>query len=133
MPLGQVAAVLNRAWGKVARALQPLRFPTSGRCLHRLWVHEATTRDAARLAVKIQYPGIRDSIDSDVDNVARLLSMARVLPDSAISRRCCPRPNSSCTRKRIICAMAEHLEAYRRRLEDQARFSCPRWCTLDHS
>lgn len=42
-------------------------------------VHRATV-DGKPLAVKVQYPGIADSIDSDVDNMATLLSLTRVLP-----------------------------------------------------
>ncbi|MHA0111545.1 AarF/UbiB family protein, partial [Klebsiella pneumoniae] len=43
-------------------------------------VHRARTRDGRDLAIKIQYPGIRDSIDSDVDNVSALLRMSGLLP-----------------------------------------------------
>jgi predicted unusual protein kinase regulating ubiquinone biosynthesis (AarF/ABC1/UbiB family) len=32
------------------------------------------------LAIKIQYPGVRESIDSDVDNVASLLRMSGLIP-----------------------------------------------------
>ena len=32
------------------------------------------------MAVKIQYPGVRQSIDSDVDNVATLLRVSGLLP-----------------------------------------------------
>lgn len=32
------------------------------------------------LAIKIQYPGVRRSIDSDVDNVASLMRLSGVLP-----------------------------------------------------
>jgi predicted unusual protein kinase regulating ubiquinone biosynthesis (AarF/ABC1/UbiB family) len=44
-------------------------------------VHAALTRDDQRLALKIQYPGIRQSIDSDVQNVATLLKLSRLLPE----------------------------------------------------
>ncbi|GAA5317561.1 MAG: AarF/ABC1/UbiB kinase family protein [Candidatus Pelagadaptatus aseana] len=43
-------------------------------------VHEAITHDGDKLALKIQYPGVRESIDSDVDNVATLLSMTGLIP-----------------------------------------------------
>ncbi len=39
------------------------------------------TREGQRLAIKIQYPGIRDSIDSDVNNVAGLLKLFRLIPE----------------------------------------------------
>ena len=43
-------------------------------------VHRATTLDGRYLAIKIQYPGVRKSISSDVDNVASLLRMSGLLP-----------------------------------------------------
>lgn len=42
-------------------------------------VHRATLQDGAEVAVKIQYPGIRGSLASDLSNIERLLSVARPL------------------------------------------------------
>lgn len=43
-------------------------------------VHKAWADDGEPLAVKIQYPGIAASIDSDVDNVATLLRLSGLVP-----------------------------------------------------
>lgn len=44
-------------------------------------VHSATLKsNGARVAVKIQYPGVSDSIDSDLNNLAVLLTASRLLP-----------------------------------------------------
>ena len=43
-------------------------------------VHRATLPDGRRLAIKVQYPGVAESIDSDVDNVATLLRVSGLLP-----------------------------------------------------
>jgi predicted unusual protein kinase regulating ubiquinone biosynthesis (AarF/ABC1/UbiB family) len=81
MPLGQVAAVLKRSWGEdwAARfrrfSFTPLAAASIGQ------VHEAETRDGRRLAIKIQYPGVRASIDGDIENVATLLRLFRILPE----------------------------------------------------
>ena len=40
----------------------------------------AVYRDGRQVAVKIQYPGVAKSIDSDVDNVAALLRLFNLLP-----------------------------------------------------
>jgi len=80
MPLGQVAQVLTRAWGtgwerRFKRfSFTPLAAASIGQ------VHEAITRDGQHLAIKVQYPGVRRSIDSDVDNVASLLNLFRLVP-----------------------------------------------------
>ena len=43
-------------------------------------VHRAETQDGRDMAIKIQYPGVRESIDSDVDNVATLFRLSGLLP-----------------------------------------------------
>jgi predicted unusual protein kinase regulating ubiquinone biosynthesis (AarF/ABC1/UbiB family) len=43
-------------------------------------VHRAQTLDGRDLAIKVQYPGVRDSIEADVDNVATLLRVSGLLP-----------------------------------------------------
>ena len=45
-------------------------------------VHRAETHAGEVLALKIQYPGVRQSIDSDVANVVSLLRMAGLVPRS---------------------------------------------------
>lgn len=43
-------------------------------------VHEATTLDGRDVVMKIQYPGVAKSIESDVDNLMRLIRVANILP-----------------------------------------------------
>lgn len=43
-------------------------------------VHRATLPDGRAVAVKVQYPGVADSINSDLNNLATLLTMANFLP-----------------------------------------------------
>ncbi len=44
-------------------------------------VHRAMTLDGDDIVLKIQYPGISQSIDSDVDNIASLLRITNLLPE----------------------------------------------------
>lgn len=80
MPREQLEKVLRRAWGEGWRErfvdfdFEPIAAASIGQ------VHTATTRDGRELALKIQYPGVARSIDSDVDNLATALRLARVLP-----------------------------------------------------
>lgn len=80
MPPKQLQTVLNGEWGagwygRFARFdLRPFAAASIGQ------VHRAVTRDGQELAIKVQYPGVRDSIDSDVDNVATLLRLPGLLP-----------------------------------------------------
>src|SRR3954470_545073 len=42
-------------------------------------VHRATLHDGSRVAVKIQYPGVADALESDVANMGILVRLARAL------------------------------------------------------
>jgi len=80
MPLGQVADVLDAAWGTDWKSrFRRFRFtPMAAASIGQ--VHEAETKDGRRLAIKIQYSGIARSIDSDLDNVVSILRLFRFLP-----------------------------------------------------
>ncbi len=80
MPPQQLQQVLAAQWGKDWRTRfrrfepRPIAAASIGQ------VHRATTHDGRELAIKIQYPGVRESVDSDVDNVATLLRVSSLLP-----------------------------------------------------
>ncbi len=44
-------------------------------------VHRATLKDGRDMAIKVQYPGVARSIDSDVANVGTLIRMSGMLPE----------------------------------------------------
>lgn len=46
-------------------------------------VHKARTTDGRDLAIKVQYPGVEQSIDSDVDSVVSLFRLTGLMPDLA--------------------------------------------------
>ncbi|MXO85136.1 AarF/ABC1/UbiB kinase family protein [Altererythrobacter aurantiacus] len=80
MPPKQLDTVLAAQWGKDWRK-QFRRFeprPIAAASIGQ--VHRAVTRDDKSLAIKVQYPGVARSIDSDVDNVASLLRLSGLLP-----------------------------------------------------
>jgi predicted unusual protein kinase regulating ubiquinone biosynthesis (AarF/ABC1/UbiB family) len=80
MPMSQVVSVLNANWGEGwDRHFRQFSFtPVAAASIGQ--VHRAQTNDGQQLAVKIQYPGVRQSISSDVDNVAALLRRSGLLP-----------------------------------------------------
>lgn len=82
MPKSQVIEVLDTAWG-VNWQQELLYFsfaPVAAASIGQ--VHKAITLDGKMLAIKVQYPGISKSIDSDVDNVATLIKLTGLLPKS---------------------------------------------------
>lgn len=80
MPPKQLKAVLEKVYGDKFRShfksfnSQPLAAASIGQ------VHRATASDGMRLALKLQYPGVRDSIDSDLDNAAALIRWSGMWP-----------------------------------------------------
>ncbi|MEO0744564.1 MAG: AarF/ABC1/UbiB kinase family protein, partial [Pseudomonadota bacterium] len=80
MPPKQLKLVLTATWGpdwlKQFRRfdVRPIAAASIGQ------VHRAQTRDGRDLALKIQYPGVRRSIDSDVTNVGALIKVSGLLP-----------------------------------------------------
>jgi predicted unusual protein kinase regulating ubiquinone biosynthesis (AarF/ABC1/UbiB family) len=82
MPMSQLVTVLNQAWGHDwGRHFERFSFaPSAAASIGQ--VHYAITRQGQALAIKVQYPGVRESIDSDVDNVVALLRLSGLLPSS---------------------------------------------------
>lgn len=80
MPRTQLQAELNRHWGHDWQqrfqlfSFTPIAAASIGQ------VHRATTKDGRDVAIKIQYPGVRRSIDSDVDNVVSLIRLSGMVP-----------------------------------------------------
>jgi predicted unusual protein kinase regulating ubiquinone biosynthesis (AarF/ABC1/UbiB family) len=80
MPDAQLSKILIREWGEgwqrklLAFDAKPIAAASIGQ------VHRARALDGRNLAIKIQYPGIADSIDSDVDNASLLLKATGLVP-----------------------------------------------------
>ena len=80
MPPRQLRTALDRAWGpgwqrRFERLdVRPVAAASIGQ------VHRARAQGGAALAIKVQYPGVRRSIDSDVDNVATLIRLSGLVP-----------------------------------------------------
>ena len=57
-------------------------------------VHRAQLLDGTEVAMKIQYPGVADSVESDLKNLQRLVQLTNLLPpglyiDEIIKVCCC--------------------------------------------
>jgi predicted unusual protein kinase regulating ubiquinone biosynthesis (AarF/ABC1/UbiB family) len=80
MPPKQLRQVLNAGWGEgwlkqFARFdVRPIAAASIGQ------VHRAQLKDGRDVAIKVQYPGVARSIDSDVSNVGALVRLSGLLP-----------------------------------------------------
>ena len=82
MPAKQLNGVMENALGTnwktefLSFNFKPIASASIGQ------VHQAYNDAGDNLAVKVQYPGVRKSIDSDVDNVGTLLKVVGLIPES---------------------------------------------------
>ena len=80
MPVAQLRKVMDQAYGEdwegvfYGFEMKPLAAASIGQ------VHRAVAPDGRAIVLKVQYPGVAASIDSDVDNIATLLRMSGLLP-----------------------------------------------------
>jgi predicted unusual protein kinase regulating ubiquinone biosynthesis (AarF/ABC1/UbiB family) len=125
MPLAQIQKVLNREYGKGWEDLfidfdyTPVAAASIGQ------VHRATAKDGRDLALKIQYPGVARSIDSDVDNMAMFLRMAKLLPLEFDITGIIDETKRQLNQEADYRQEAEYLRSYRELVKDEERFVVP--------
>jgi predicted unusual protein kinase regulating ubiquinone biosynthesis (AarF/ABC1/UbiB family) len=125
MPLGQVADVLDNAWGADWKSkfrrfqFTPIAAASIGQ------VHEAETKDGRHLAIKVQYPGIARSIDSDLNNVVALFRLFRLLPADLEIDPLLDEAKRQLHAEADYLAEADHLRAYASHLGTQTGLRVP--------
>ncbi|WP_349942243.1 AarF/ABC1/UbiB kinase family protein [Fulvimarina sp. MAC8] len=125
MPKAQLEAVLARNWGRDWRKRfeyfqdRPIAAASIGQ------VHRALTHDGRDLAIKVQYPGIVRSIDSDVDNVATLLKMTGLIPRQLDVSPLLNEAKCQLHEEADYEHEAECLNRFRELLKDDPRFLLP--------
>ena len=83
------------------------------------------TRDGRDLALKIQYPGVAHSIDSDVDNMALLLRVMNVLPVEIDIEGIVTEAKRQLRQEADYYAEARHLREYRAMVGDNRQLVVP--------
>lgn len=126
MPLGEVNQVLIQSWGEGwEKQFKRFNFtPMAAASIGQ--VHEATLKSGRRLAIKLQYPGIRQSIDSDVNNLGRLLKLFRQIPSTLDFAPLLAEAKQQLHLETDYRHEAECLAQYAERIEGDARFSVPK-------
>jgi len=80
MPMMQVAEVMENNLGSHWQEhfnrfkFTPIASASIGQ------VHSAELKDGRQVAIKLQYPGVKESIDSDIDNITMLLNLFKMIP-----------------------------------------------------
>ncbi len=125
MPEKQLHETLARALGPAWRTRfrefdpEPIAAASIGQ------VHAATAADGRELAVKVQYPGVARSIESDVDNLATALRFARLLPAELEVGDLVEEAKRQLRQEADYRAEAEHLARYGEHLAGDADFVVP--------
>ena len=125
MPMSEVVTVMQESFGhgwehRFKRfSFTPMAAASIGQ------VHAAITQGERQLALKIQYPGIVESIDSDVDNVATLLNLSRLLPDGLDLQPLLQEAKRQLHEEADYRLEARHLQHFALALEDRPEFLVP--------
>lgn len=88
-------------------------------------VHRAQTRDGRDLAIKVQYPGVARSIDSDVSNVGVLIRASGLLPSGFELAPYLEEARSQLHEETDYALEARHLQSFADQLAEDTRFIVP--------
>ncbi|MEQ9694765.1 AarF/ABC1/UbiB kinase family protein [Shimia sp. SDUM112013] len=125
MPPKQLRDVLNRNWGQNWQTsfqtfnVRPIAAASIGQ------VHRATLKDGRDVAIKVQYPGIARSIDSDIANVAVLVRMSGLLPKSFDLDPYIQEAQTQLHEETDYDREGQHLRRFAALLKDQEAFEIP--------
>jgi predicted unusual protein kinase regulating ubiquinone biosynthesis (AarF/ABC1/UbiB family) len=125
MPDAQLQRVLRRAVGRDWETrfrefdFEPIAAASIGQ------VHRAVAADGRRIALKIQYPGISRSIESDVENLATAFQLTRLLPGELDLSGLIAEAKRQLRQESDYRAEARNLRHYAELLAGDARFVVP--------
>ena len=126
MPSKQLSQVLAKQWGvhwreKIKRFDEtPVAAASIGQ------VHQGWSLEGDHLAIKIQYPGVSESIDSDIDNVASLFKMSGLVPKSFDLKPLLAEAKAQLHEEADYLREAEYLRQYTRALGNQPDYFIPK-------
>ncbi|MGI9292426.1 MAG: ABC1 kinase family protein, partial [Pseudomonadales bacterium] len=125
MPMQQLEAQLESVYGDDWQELlygfdyQPLAAASIGQ------VHRSFSPDGKHIVLKIQYPGIAKSIDSDIDNIATVLRVSGLLPKGFDIKPLLNDAKKQLHDEANYLLEASYQHAYQKHLADDDRFIVP--------
>jgi predicted unusual protein kinase regulating ubiquinone biosynthesis (AarF/ABC1/UbiB family) len=126
MPDSQLRRVLGREYGKGWQQRfehfdpEPVAAASIGQ------LHRARKHGGRELALKVQYPGVARSVDSDVDNLATLLRRLEFLPTKLDVPALAAEAKRQLKLETDYESEARHLERYRKLVADMPEVVVPR-------
>lgn len=125
MPAAQLNQTMTAAYGEDWEALfygfqfKPIAAASIGQ------VHRAFAPDGREIVLKIQYPGVANSINSDIDNIATLLRLSGLLPAGLDIKPLLTEAKAQLRNEADYLQEAAHLASFAELLADDARFVVP--------
>ncbi|MCH2095050.1 MAG: AarF/ABC1/UbiB kinase family protein [Rhodobacteraceae bacterium] len=125
MPPAQLKRVLTQAWGPnwlgrfKSFNVRPIAAASIGQ------VHRATLKDGQDVAIKVQYPGVARSIDSDVANVSTLIKLSGLIPEGFEIAPYVEEARKQLHEETDYLLEAEHMRAFKRLLASSGRYDLP--------
>ncbi|WP_213994854.1 AarF/ABC1/UbiB kinase family protein [Arsukibacterium sp.] len=125
MPAKQLSLVLRQELGEQWQqhfldfTFKPMAAASIGQ------VHQAYHDNGDKLAVKIQYPGVKSSINSDVDNVATLLKMTGLIPSTVELTSLLAEAKNQLKNEADYLKEAAYLQRYRQHLATDHDYLLP--------
>ncbi|XP_062209489.1 protein ABC transporter 1, mitochondrial-like isoform X2 [Phragmites australis] len=126
MPRKQLNSVLSAElgpdWSSKLRSFdyEPLAAASIGQ------VHRAVLKDASDVVMKIQYPGVADSIESDIENVRLLLTYTNLIPEGLFLDRAVQVAKQELARECDYVLEASNQKRYKELLCDTDGFYVPK-------
>ncbi|MEP4487089.1 MAG: AarF/ABC1/UbiB kinase family protein [Halioglobus sp.] len=125
MPVAQLQQTMTEAYGEDWESMfydfdfKPLAAASIGQ------VHKTTSPDGRSIVLKVQYPGVRESIDNDVDNIATVLRLSGLLPKEVDLAPLLSDAKVQLRDEADYLKEAEFLSAFGEVLADDERFILP--------
>ena len=125
MPKEQLLFMLNTHWGENWMenfsyfSFEPIASASIGQ------VHKAVLKSGETLAIKVQYPGVAESIDSDVNNLGRLLKLAGFAPPELDLDELLKQAKEQLKREADYEQEIRFMQDYAKHVENDSRFLIP--------
>ena len=125
MPEAQLKKVLIENWGPGWRdefeqfQMQPIAAASIGQ------VHRATTVDGRKLAIKVQYPGVARSIESDINNVTTLFTLTGLAPPKAQLEKLVVEAKQQLMEEADYTREADNIQRFSRLMSGMTGFALP--------
>lgn len=125
MPPAQLKRVFNEHWpeGWIRQFRQFNVRPIAAASIGQ--VHRGVLKDGRDMAIKVQYPGVAESIDSDVANVGGLIRMSGLLPKGFDLAPYLEEARQQLHDETDYLSEARFLSAFRELLATDSRFALP--------